>query len=250
MFSKKVVIVTGSSSGIGKVAARLFAREEASVVLHGQNLERLQQAESELKQHHPSAKTVTVSGPIQDEGTWNRIVSSAIDTFGRIDVLLNNAGISDDGKDPNGLECFQYCMDVNVKSVIGVTRACLPHLKKTKGTVVNTSSALARKIHPGLPMYSVSKAALEHYSRHAAYEYAPFGIRVNCVAPGLIETKFHSRGAAAAPVEAKADAEEVPLQRMGNPEEIAEVMVFLASDKCSYVTGEVVRADGGLLIMP
>ncbi|CAD5229836.1 unnamed protein product [Bursaphelenchus xylophilus] len=250
MFTNKVVIVTGSSSGIGKEAARLFAKEGAAVVLHGQNQERLQGVERELKEMFPGVKTMTIAGPIQDEKTWNRIVNCTVDKFGRIDVLLNNAGASDDGKDPRSLDCLQFCMDVNVKSVIGMTRACAPHLKKTKGNVVITSSGVARKIQPAIPMYAISKAAVEHYARHAAFEYAADGIRVNCVAPGIIESAFHERGANPHPDAAKAAAAMVPLKRMGKPEEAAAMMVFVASDKASYITGEFFGVNGGLMIKP
>uniref|UniRef100_A0A1I7SKC7 SDR family NAD(P)-dependent oxidoreductase n=1 Tax=Bursaphelenchus xylophilus TaxID=6326 RepID=A0A1I7SKC7_BURXY len=115
MFKNKVVIVTGSSSGIGRETAKIFAREGANVVLHGQDETRLKEAEKEVQAISNAGKTLSIRGPIQDEKTWEKIANETIKKFGRIDVLVNNAGSKDDGKDANGLDCFTYCMEVNVK---------------------------------------------------------------------------------------------------------------------------------------
>ncbi|CAD5225432.1 unnamed protein product [Bursaphelenchus okinawaensis] len=250
MFANKVVIVTGSSSGIGKEAALIFAREGAKVVVHGQNEQRLKETVDEIAKITSPSKVISVKGPIQDEKTWNTIASETIKKFGQIDILVNNAGSRDDGKDPKSLDCFQYCMDINVKSVIGLTQACIPYIKKTKGNIINVSSGLAKKISPHAPMYAISKAALEHYTRHAAFEYAADDVRVNNVSPGLTNTYFQQRHIKMPDGALEAFAKTLPLKRMGTAKESAEMIVFVASDKCSYVTGETLGVHGGILIKP
>ncbi|CAD5225434.1 unnamed protein product [Bursaphelenchus okinawaensis] len=235
-FANKVVIITGSSSGIGKEAALLFAKKGANVVIHGQNEDRLNETAKEIIKASSSDKVLLITGPIQNEKTWKTIAFETVKKFGRIDVLVNNAGSSNSDTNPKSLECLQACIDVNVKSVIGMTEACIPYLKKTKGNIINISSGLATKIGPATPMYAISKAALEHYTRHAAFEYAEFGVRVNNVAPGITETPFHTRNSKSSngriPSGLESAAKNVPLHRMGSAKESAQMIVFAASNRC------------------
>ncbi|KAI6238564.1 hypothetical protein M3Y99_00680100 [Aphelenchoides fujianensis] len=257
-FADKVVIVTGSSSGIGQDCAVLFATEGAAVTIHGQNEERLKETLAQLKQSGVSIdkKILQVVGPIEKEKTRQKLVDETIKKFGRLDVLVNNAGLShrSDLGDPNSLENLDYVMDVNVKSLMAMTRLCIPHLQKTKGNVVNISSIGSTWCVPSLTPYQLTKAAVDHYTRNASIEYAQVGVRVNAVRPGVITTNFGARHGSPSD-QSLAWYENVrknviPMHRFGNPREVSNVIAFLASEKASYVTGSLIVVDGGLLAGP
>ncbi|KAI6170267.1 hypothetical protein M3Y98_01222000 [Aphelenchoides besseyi] len=227
-FEGKVVVVTGSSSGIGQDLAVLMATEGAMVTIHGQSTERLK-------------KTMDLLAK-------NNITNTKI-------LQVNNAGLShrNDLGDPNSLENLDYVMTVNVKSLIAITHLAVPHLEKTKGNVVNVSSVGSTWPVISLTPYQCTKAAVDHYTRNAAIEYAEKGIRVNAVRPGCIETNFGTRHGELSPESLQLYehiAESIPMQRFGTPREVSNMIAFLASDKASYVTGSLLVVDGGLLCGP
>ncbi|KAI6206209.1 hypothetical protein M3Y94_00881600 [Aphelenchoides besseyi] len=255
-FQGKVAIVTGSSSGIGQAAVEIFATEGASVTVHGQSEERLKATADLLKKLNiPDSRVLVVRGSIEEEQTQKRLIDETIKKFGRLDILVNNAAnLNADGMDTNSLENLDYIMNVNLRSLIALTRMAVPHLAKTKGNVVNVSSAGSKLVNPNCTPYVIMKAALDHYTRNAAVQYAPQGIRVNTLSPGFIETNFQSRHydceatqKAAEKFVGDALKNGVPMQRAGSAREAANVIEFLASDKASYVTGAYYVADGGLL---
>ncbi|KAI6197832.1 hypothetical protein M3Y94_01271900 [Aphelenchoides besseyi] len=216
-FQGKVAIVTGSSAGIGQAAVEIFANEGASVTVHGQSEERLKATAELLKKSDiPDSRVLIVRGAIEDEQTQKRLIDETIKKFGRLDVLVNNAATSyQDGLDPNSLENLDYVMNVNLRSLIALTRMAIPYLAKTKGNVVNISAIGSQRAILIRQPYVIMKAALDHYTRNAAVQYAELGIRLNTVS--------------------------------GSALEVANVIEFLASDKASYVTGANWVVDGGML---
>ncbi|KAI6193676.1 hypothetical protein M3Y96_01044000 [Aphelenchoides besseyi] len=250
-FKGKVVIVTGSSSGIGSDCAVLFAEDGASVTIHGQSNERLKETEKLLeKANVPSDRWLRVVGPIESVDTQKKLIEKTVEKFGRIDVLVNNAGLyRKNDLDPESLENFEYLVDVNLKSVVSLTRLALPHLEKTGGNVVNVSSIYGQRGTAALSNYAITKAGVEQFTRNAAIAYGKRGVRVNAVSPGAIESRFGTRDGTD-PATANAAYRyfldrTVPLNRMGKPREVSQVIWFLASDRASYVHGAVYFVDGG-----
>ncbi|KAI1701802.1 enoyl-(Acyl carrier protein) reductase domain-containing protein [Ditylenchus destructor] len=251
-FSGKAVIVTGSSRGIGRETALAFAREGASVTVHGQSKEKLDETVELLKKSGvDESRIVTVLGAIQEEKTAQAIVNETVKKFGRIDVLVNNAAIGRlEGESPDSLKNYDFVFDINVRSVLNLTNLAAPHLAKTKGNVINVSS-IAAKLSSEWVHYCMSKATLDHYTRNVANTLGAQGIRVNSVNPGWIKSDFRTRVGVTAEQEAQAEdavtKNKIILGRFGEASEIAEVILFVASSKASYITGTTIVADGGLL---
>ena len=244
---EKVVIVTGASSGIGKAAALLFAREGARVVAVGRN-------ENELKSL--GRKTGDLSGSIKahladvtEVSQIDRIVSDTVDSWGQIDVLVNSAGIIKNGSvETTALDDWDKMMNINLRSVFILTQKCVPYLAEAKGNVVNVSSVAGTRSFPNVLAYCVSKAGIDQFTRCTALELAPKGIRVNAVNPGVVVTNLHKRGgmddeAYSSFLEHSRDTH--PIGRPGTPEEVAELIYYLASDKASWITGVTYAIDGG-----
>jgi NAD(P)-dependent dehydrogenase (short-subunit alcohol dehydrogenase family) len=179
----------------------------------------------------------------------DRIVGSAVDALGGIDVLVNAAGVIATGTvEQTSDATWDSMMDVNVRAPFRLTRAAVPHLKARKGTVVNVSSVNGLRAFAGVLAYCVSKSAMDHFTRCAALEMAPFGVRVNCVNPGVTITNLHRRGGMDATqyeTFLQRSRETHPLGRPGQPEEVAALIVFLASDEAGWMTGETIPVDGG-----
>ncbi|KAH7706013.1 short-chain dehydrogenease/reductase-like protein [Aphelenchoides avenae] len=256
-FAGKVVIVTGSSSGIGQDSAVGFAKEGASVTIHGQSAEKLQTTKDLLKQAGVDEERVLlVLGSLEDVKTVDKIIAETVAKFGRIDVLVNNAGIA---KHPSAErfsitgENFDYVMAVNVKAPMLLTEKAAPHLEKTRGNVVVISSAVSIRTHPQSMVYSMSNAARDHFVRNAANIYTPRGIRINGINPGLIRTPFRTRlGISEETEQAIQDAlvPVIPSRRAGEPSDVTSVILFLASEQASYVTGAMWTVDGGITTAP
>ncbi|KAI6240376.1 hypothetical protein M3Y99_00469700 [Aphelenchoides fujianensis] len=251
-FVDKAVIITGSSSGIGQASSLLFAKKGANITIHGQNAEKLQRAVKLLQSLGiPDSTFLSVCGPIESESVQKRLIDETVEKFGRVDVLVNNAGLTNrNDLEPNALENFDHVMNVNVRAVISLTRLAVPELSKTKGAVVNVSSAAGHQTAPSFTPYCLSKAALDHYTRNAAVEYAPLGIRVNCVSPGFALTSISEHyGVRSDQMESFFKSyvdQNVPLGRFAKPEEIGNCILFLASPKSSYITGANLYVDGGM----
>ena len=195
-FEGKVVIITGSSSGIGQAAAVLFAKNGASVTIHGRSEEKLQKTIELIEKAGGSRnKVITVIGEIIDENVQRNLINKTVEKFGRIDVLINNAGIKkkESLEDNRSLENFDYIFNVNLRAPVVITELAIPHLEKTKGNIINVSSALAFKTQPATPFYPMTKAALDHFCRNYAAILAPKGIRVNNLSPGVTDTEFAPR---------------------------------------------------------
>ncbi len=244
--ANKVAIVTGASSGIGRATARQLVGEGFQVVAVGRNSKELSVLRDELNN---AASLKQHLADICEVSQVDRLVNDTVENFGQIDLLVNAAGIIANGTIENTtLDDWDKMMNINLRAVFYLIQKCVPHLEKTQGNIVNVSSITGLRAFPNVLSYCVSKAAADQLTRCAALELAPKKIRVNAVNPGVVVTNLHKRGGMA-----EADYEKFlenaknthPLGRAGNPEEIAELICFLASDKASWITGVTYEIDGG-----
>lgn len=243
----KVAVVTGASSGIGRSTALCFAGNGWDVVIVGRNETDLASLAAEAAPH-PGSVAVEPAN-LLDDLQIDQVVSDAVEHFGQIDALVNSAGIIKNGTIENTtLGEWDEMMNINLRSTFQLMQKCVPHLAKTKGSIVNVSSVTGLRAFPGVLAYCVSKAATDQLTRCAALELASKSIRVNAVNPGVIETNLHKRGGMS--VEAYESflanaANTHPLGRAGQPSEVAELIYFLASDKAAWITGATYEIDGG-----
>jgi NAD(P)-dependent dehydrogenase (short-subunit alcohol dehydrogenase family) len=244
MFAGKVAVVTGASSGIGRATALGLSREGASVVLVSRD-----QAALEAVAAEAAGPTAVVAADVTADDTPARVVAEAVARFGGIDVLVNAAGIIGTAStDQTPDELFDRMMAINVRAPFRMMREAFPQLRERRGTIVNVSSVNGLRAFAGVAVYCSSKAALDHLTRCAALDWAPHGVRVNCVNPGVTVTNLHRRGGmdetryAAFLDRAK---ETHPLGRPGQADEIADAVLFVASDKAAWMTGDTIAVDGG-----
>ncbi|XP_055302818.1 uncharacterized oxidoreductase TM_0325-like [Sitodiplosis mosellana] len=249
-FDGKVALITGASSGIGADAARHLAKLGAKVSIVGRNEKRLNQVAEQIKSAGSPAPLVIVADVTKDA---QRIVDETIKHFGKLDVLLNNAGvvIQDNVAEIN-LSEFDRIFDTNVRSVITLTKLCIPHLEKAKGNIVNVSSIAGLKAIPNVLTYCMSKAALDQFTKCSALDLASKGIRVNAINPAVIRTPiFQTVGV---PVEAVEQMFEeyktkYPVGRVGEVADTSAAIAFLADNKtASFLTGILFPVDGGSMV--
>lgn len=243
-FAGKVVVVTGASSGIGRAAALGFSREGASVVLVSRD-----QAALAVVAAQASGPTAVVAADVTVDDTPARVLGEAVARFGGLDVLVNAAGIIGTAStDQTPDDLFDRMMAINVRAPFRMMREAFPQLRQRRGNIVNVSSVNGLRAFAGVAVYCSSKAALDHLTRCAALDWAPHGVRVNCVNPGVTITNLHRRGGmddtryAAFLERAK---ETHPLGRPGQADEIADAVLFVASDKAGWMTGDTIAVDGG-----
>ncbi|WP_157218945.1 SDR family NAD(P)-dependent oxidoreductase [Flavisphingomonas formosensis] len=235
----KVAIITGGSRGQGAAEARLFLAEGASVVLTDLNPDGAALAE-ELGE-----RAAFLTHDVADRAGWAKVVETAESRFGRIDILINNAGIT--GYEPIDQitpERMQRYMDIHVHGALYGIQAVLPAMRRQGGAVVNVASTAALRGYPTYVGYGVSKWAMRGLTRYAAHDLVADGIRINTILPGGIDTPMLNQAEGAALIDAARNA--VPMKRFGIAEEIARVALFLVSDASSYMTGAELVVDGGL----
>lgn len=246
-FAGKVVLVTGATSGIGHAVAVRFGQAAARVVALGRDQSALEAVKFELDQ--AGADALAIAADVTDEVQVRGALDQAIEKFGDLNVLVNAAGhISSGTVENTSLTAWDAMMNVNLRAVFQLMQIAAPHLIKTKGNVVNVSSVTGLRSFPGVLAYCVSKAGVDQLTRCAALELAPKGVRVNAVNPGVVVTEIHKRGGMS-----KEDYDRFlehsktthPLGRVGDPKEIAELVLYLASDKASWITGGTYSIDGG-----
>lgn len=239
----KVAVVTGGSRGIGFATVKEFLKEGATVILCASKKETADKAVETLKRENPAWKVTGIYPDLSDYESVKTEFSAIERTYGRIDVLVNNAGISASQPfDTYTEEMFDKVMDLNVKGVFNCTRAVVGGMQERKyGVILNTSSMVSLYGQPSGVAYPTSKFAVNGMTLSLARELGPYGIRVNAVAPGITDTDMFK----AVPKEfVEPLIKQIPLRRIGKPEDVANAFVFLASDKASYITGVVLSVDG------
>lgn len=246
-FAGHVAIVTGASSGIGRATALALAAEGASVAVVSRDAAALQNVVADCAR--AGAKTISVVEDLTSATGPDTIVGDTVARFGGVNIVVNAAGIIAMGTtDDTSDEAWDRMMAVNLRAPFRLMRAAFPHLKERRGAVVNVSSVNGRRVFPNLAAYNTSKAALDQLTRCAAIDWAPSGVRVNAVNPGVTVTNLHRRSGmtedayGAFLTRAK---ETHPLGRPGQPDEIAALILFLASEQAGWITGETIAIDGG-----
>ena len=246
-FTGKVAFVTGATSGIGQACAIAFANEGANVVCVGRKEEALKEVEQKIREL--DAQPLTIKADLSSEQEAQLAVEESVRVFGGIDVLVNAAGHISSGTIENtSLEAWDEMMNVNVRAAFQLMQKALPSLIERRGNIVNVSSVTGLRAFPGVLAYCVSKAALDQLTRCASLELAAKGVRVNAVNPGVVVTQIHKRGGMSEEAYAaflEHSKQTHPLGRTGRPEEIAALVLYLASDQASWITGATYSIDGG-----
>ncbi|KAL0867462.1 hypothetical protein ABMA27_008249 [Loxostege sticticalis] len=246
-FKSKVVVVTGASAGIGAATAVSFAREGAHVAIVGRNEAKLKDVAKQCAA--VGAAPLVIKADVANDDDARRIINDTIQKFGKLDVLVNNAGVLEFGTILDGtiLEAYDKIMAINLRAVVHVTMLAAPHLVKTKGNIVNVSSVAGQMLSvPTANAYGVSKAGLDHFTRGSALELGASGVRVNTVSPGPVETDMLASFATQAQMQQS--GVKTILDRISKTEEIADLILFLASDKARGITGSVYVSDNGAML--
>jgi NAD(P)-dependent dehydrogenase (short-subunit alcohol dehydrogenase family) len=245
MSAPSVALVTGATSGIGRATSILLSERGLVVAAAGRDRTRLGELERQT-----DGRIVPFPCDLVEPGAAERLVEAVVGKLGGLSGLVNAAGILEPGgAEATSLEAFDRTMDINVRSVFALSRAALPALRAAApSAIVNVSSVAGLRPFPGLLAYCVSKAAVDHMTRCMAIELAPERVRVNAVDPGVVVTELHRRGgmsdeAYEAFLERSKSTH--PLGRVGRPEEVAELIAYLLSDKAGFITGETIAIDGG-----
>ena len=245
----KVALVTGGSRGIGAATAIGFAKAGADVAVASRRLPELEKVAGEIRKL--GRKSLAVPAHIGHMDELQPLVDKVVAEFGRIDILVNDAGISPVMDSVLELEerAWDSIINLNMKGLFFLSQAVARVMKeKGGGTIINVSSIFGEKPYPGLSAYSISKAGIIMITKSLALELAPCNIRVNAVAPGFINTQMLNIRFTVAPEDKPKIIENILMKRIGEPEEITGTMIYLASDASSYTTGQTIFVDGGFLI--
>jgi dehydrogenase/reductase SDR family member 4 len=244
----KVAIVTGASKGIGEAIAQYYAAHGAKVVVNSRKQEAVDSVVAHINTE--GGQALGVAGQVGNSDDCQNIFNTTMETYGRVDILVNNAAANPvfGPVENTDDKAFNKIMDVNVKAPFELAKLCLPVMEKNGGgSIINISSIGGISPEQMLGIYSVSKAALVSLTKVMAAEWGKYNIRANVICPGLIQTKF-SEALWSNDMIMKHMMTQVPLGRIGSPEEIAGLALFLASEASSYCTGAVFTADGGYLV--
>ena len=241
-FSGKTIIVTGSSGGIGEGIARRFAGEGANVVINSRHREDCEKVAATLDE----GRTLIVEGDVGKSEFSSRIVERTLDAFGRLDCLVNNAGVATSGmlEDASDDE-IDRVIDINVKGTLYLCRAAIPSLSETGGSIVNISSVSGTGGDWTLPIYNASKGAVTNLTRALALQLGHKGVRVNAINPSVTRSDM-TDGITGNEALLDAFMRRLPLGRIGEPEDVAGAVAFLASEDAGFVTGVNLAVDGGL----
>lgn len=242
MLKGKVAVVTGGTRGIGFATVKKFLENEAKVVLLGSKQETVEKAIKELKQINSSYEVIGFYPNLSSKEEMDEVFKKVKEIYGHIDILINNAGISSKTKiEDYSEEEYDKITNLNIKSVFNCSKEIIPYLKETKGVILNTSSMVSIYGQPSGVMYPTTKFAVNGITKSLARELAPYGIRVNAVAPGIINTDMVAK----LPKEIiEPLIKTIPFGRIGEPEDIANAFLFLSSNLSSYITGVILSVDG------
>jgi NAD(P)-dependent dehydrogenase (short-subunit alcohol dehydrogenase family) len=243
----KVALVTGATSGIGRATAIRMAEAGARVAAVGRNQAELAEVCKEINKR--GGKALAIRADVTVKPIPRRIVNEAVENFGTLDVLVNAAGhISNGTIETTRMSDWDAMMNVNLRAVFNLMQQAVPHLETTRGNIVNVSSVTGLRAFPGVLAYCVSKAGLDQLTRCAALELAPKGIRVNAVNPGVVVTDIHKRGGMsdeAYEAFLERSKQTHPIGRVGSAREVADLILYLASERASWITGATYSIDGG-----
>jgi NAD(P)-dependent dehydrogenase (short-subunit alcohol dehydrogenase family) len=246
--SGKVAIVTGGNAGIGEAIAKLFAEEGASVVVTGRRKEELDRVVKGIAVN--GGRALAVAGSVTDESHVREAVAQTVRTFGKLHILVNNAGIGDFGRRIHELDdtTWHNVLDINLTGVFRMTRAAVPEIIKTGGGAILNISTIASVVGlPALPAYAASKGGLDALTRALAVDYARDNIRCNVINPGLVDTPM-AASLIANPEHLNPIMAQYAIRRPGRPEEVAKMALYLASEDAAWVTGATFMIDGGMTI--
>ena len=242
----RVAIITGASKGIGASIAQIFAANGAKVVVSSRKQAAVDEVVAEIQA--AGGEALAVAAHVGDTQALENLVKLSIEHYGRIDILVNNAATNPVfGPLEDSVDAMDKIMQINVKAPLELAKFALPYLKaQSNSAIINISSVEAFIATEGLGCYSVSKAALNMLTKSMAKEWGKYGIRANAICPGLIKTKF-SEALWSNEAMLKYYLKQTPLGRIGEPQEIANLALYLASDASTYSTGAMFMADGGIL---
>lgn len=246
-FIGKVVLLTGASAGIGAACADFFAKKGAMLALVGRSAEKFEKVLENIRKSGVELEPLVILADVTIDA--ERIISETIENYGRLDILINNAGIGNHATiETLNIDDFDTIMATNVRSVIQLTQLAVPYLIETKGNIVNNSSIAGIASFQNFLIYSMSKAALDQFTKCVAMELGSKGIRVNSVNPGFINTDFHGIARDSDEYATMVDAynELNPIGRIGQPKDCVNAIAFLASEKASFITGHLLVVDGGI----
>ncbi|XP_039749537.1 tropinone reductase 2-like [Pararge aegeria] len=251
MFTNKVILITGASSGIGADTAEEFSKLGANIIITGRNKDNLDKVATKCEEASPNKlKPLLIIADMNNENDVENIIKTSVNHFNKLDVLVNNAGVLESGSiETTSLEQYDRVMGTNVRSPYHLTMLATPHLVKSKGNIVNVSSVTGMRSFPNVLAYCMSKAALDQFTRCVALELAPKGVRVNAVNPGVIVTGLHKKDGSMNDEQYEAFlkkcADTHALGRPGETKEVSAVIVFLAGEGASNITGATIPVDGG-----
>ncbi len=243
--SGRVAIVTGSSRGIGKSIALELASRGAKIVLSGRNKESLDKVLEEIEK--TGSEVLTIAGDVGDSSDAQKLIDGALEKFGKIDILINNAGITRDNLLLRMSEDdWDIVLKTNLKGAYNCIRSITkPYMKQRSGVIVNITSVIGQVGNAGQVNYAASKAGIIGLTKSVAKELSGRNIRVNAVAPGFIETDMTGN----LPPQVKDELlKSIPLAKLGQPEDVAKIVSFLVSDDAAYITGQVINVDGGMVM--
>ncbi|EDV94831.1 3-oxoacyl-[acyl-carrier-protein] reductase FabG [Drosophila grimshawi] len=248
-FAGKVVLITGASSGIGAATALKFAKHGACLALNGRNVKNLQQVADECSAAAGGVMPTLVVGDISKEADTERVWHETIQKFGKLDVLVNNAGIIETGSIENtSLDQYDRVMNTNLRAIYHLTMLATPELIKTMAKFVHLILCEWLRSFPGVLAYNLSKMGVDQFTRCVALELAAKGVRANCVNPGVTVTNLHKRGGMDEATYQKFLEHSKNTHALGRPgttDEVANAIVFLASDLATFSTGVSLAVDGG-----